>query len=370
MLDNYLVKTFFGLEGVLAQEIRAMGGLDVKEENRAVSCKGDLELCYRLNHQCRTAIAVLRPLVRGTVRNEDEVYQLVQSVKWYEWFEIKKTFSVRVVCYSDLFRNSHFLTLKSKDAIVDQFREKYKRRPSVSKVGDVKIDVFIKNDKCIISLDTSGASLFKRGYRLKTGEAPINEVLAAGIIRLSEWQPGQSLIDPMCGAGTIPIEAALMSKHIAPHFLRSDFSLIHLSDFNSRIWQKVTDNEQEPQASEIHIAGCDHDAQVLRIARNNARNAGIQEIEWRSKDFFQLVPKMDPGILLFNPPYDERLPLDDAIAFYKRIGDQLKQNWAGWQAFMISSHLQAIKHVGLKPSKRIPLYNGALECRLVKFELY
>ncbi len=199
MTDTFLVKTFFGLESVLAAEVLALGGLDVKEENRAVSCRGDLELCYRLNYHCRTAISVLRPVVEGLIRNEEDLYQLVQSVNWYEWFDIKKTFVVRVVCYSDLFRNSHFLALKSKDAIVDQFRDKFKRRPSISKEADIKIDVFIKNDKCIISLDTSGASLFKRGYRLKTGEAPINEVLAAGLIRLSGWQPNQSLVDPMCG---------------------------------------------------------------------------------------------------------------------------------------------------------------------------
>ena len=369
-MTAYIVKTFHGLEHILAQEIQALGGRNVRAENRAVSCLGDLKFGYRLNYLAHTAISVLRPIKTGKIRSEQDLYALVSSVKWYDIFDVRKTILVRVVCYSDLFSNSHYLTLKAKDAIVDQFRDKFHRRPSIDKNPDIKIDLFIKNDRCTISLDLSGSPLFKRGYRMKTGDAPLNEVLAAGMIRLTGWNPQQPLIDPMCGAGTIPIEAHLFASGRSPHFLRQAFSLQHLNDFDRRLWNLVKEEVSEISGEAPTILGADKDAGVLRMARSNARNAGITQIKWRSKDFFTMKRPEESGLLIFNPPYDERIKLPDAIHFYQQIGDHLKRNWTGWQAFILSAHHQAIKHIGLKPAKKLTLFNGPLECRFLGFELY
>jgi putative N6-adenine-specific DNA methylase len=370
-LRTYVVKTLFGLEEVLAEEIRQLGGIDVQVENRAVSVRGDLGFGYKLNYQCRTALSVLAPVVSGRVRNEQHLYDLIRQVQWHEFFSLEKTFIIDVVCYSDFFRNSHFLAQKCKDAIVDQFRDKFGRRPSVSKEGDVGINVFIKGEDCVVSLDTSGASLFKRGYRKETGPAPINEVLAAGLISLSGWDRKIPLVDPMCGSGTIVLEAAMLALGIPPQFRRQDFAFIHLLDFDEKRWQQIKE-EARPRPRDVApvIIGRDINRHFLNLAKANAAGIGMEHILWEKGDFFNYRPQAKTGMLLFNPPYDARMPVRDAIDFYTRIGDHLKKHFSGWQAWIISSHLQAIKHVGLKPSRKIPLYNGPLECRFVQFEMY
>ncbi|NND35435.1 MAG: class I SAM-dependent RNA methyltransferase [Saprospiraceae bacterium] len=368
---RFLVKTLFGLESVLADEIRSLGGSQVEEHNRAVSTVGDMDLCYSLNYQCRTALAVLMPLHEGTVPDEQALYDLVKQVPWWEYFSLDKTFIIDVVSYADQFTNSHFLALKCKDAIVDQFREKYNRRPSISKGADIKINVFIKGDHCIISLDTSGDSLFKRGYRLQTGRAPINEVLAAGLIYLSGWDQKTPLVDPMCGSGTIIMEAALMSSRVAPQKGRDHFSFMHLNSFERDRWMQIREKAHDAELSNTpSLIGRDLDRHTLNLAKSNAANAMITSIKWEKGDFFNYRPQSKNGVMIFNPPYDERMPLQDAITFYKQIGDVLKTHFTGWEAWIISSHLQAVKRVGLKPSRRIPLFNGPLECRFVHFEMY
>jgi putative N6-adenine-specific DNA methylase len=370
-LRSYLVKTLFGLEEVLADEIRNLGGTEIVVENRAVSVKGDLSFGYKLNYLCRTALSVLTPLISGKIKNEQQLYQLVRSVQWYDWFSVEKTFVIDVICYSDLFSNSLFLAQKSKDAIVDQFRDKYNRRPSIDKDGDIRINIFIKGEDCIISLDTSGATLFKRGYRQETGPAPINEVLAAGMICLSGWDRKEPFVDPMCGSGTIVMEAALMAMGIPPQFWRKDFALKHQSDFNSKIWEQVVEEARpRPMTLAPILIGRDINRHYLNLAKANAASVGIDNILWERGDFFSYPPQSKTGILLFNPPYDDRMPVKDAIDFYSRIGDHLKKHFSGWQAWIISAHLQAIKRVGLKPSRKITLFNGPLECRFVQFELY
>ena len=368
---NFLVKTLFGLEPVLADEIRQLGGSNIELHNRAVSTDGTMDFCYKLNYQCRTALAVLMPIHEGKVPDEDALYDLVKQVPWWEHFGLDKTFIVDVVSYADQFVNSHFLALKCKDAIVDQFREKYSRRPSISKGADIKVNVFIKGDHAIISLDTSGASLFKRGYRLQTGRAPINEVLAAGLIFLSGWDRKIPLVDPMCGSGTIIMEAALMSANIAPQKGRDRFSFMHLNSFNRDIWMETRQlaHDSEVPSSSILI-GRDINRHTLNLAKSNAANAMIDGIKWEKGDFFKYRPQSKNGLMIFNPPYDKRMSIDDATVFYKEIGDLLKTYFSGWEAWIISSHLQAVKRVGLKPSRRIPLYNGPLECRFVHFKMY
>ncbi len=369
--QEIVCKTFHGLEQVLAGELEQLGAEEVKVGNRVTTCAGNQALVYRINLQARTALSVLVPIRTGVTKNESQLYELVRSIQWDQIFTIRKTFMIDMVCYSPLFRNSHFLTLKCKDAIVDQFRDKYGKRPSVSKSPDVKINVLIRGEECTISLDTSGASLFKRGYRLHRGLAPINEVLAAGLIHLTGWRGQKPLVDPMTGSGTIPIEARLMADAIAPTFVREDFSLLHYRSFDAGIWKR--EKSKVPSAaypSGSEIVGMDIDRTVLRKARANAGHAGLDGITWKRKDFFEWRPKGPPGVLLFNPPYDERMALSDAVDYYASIGDQLKRHCTGWEAWIISSHLQAIKRVGLRPASKTTLFNGPLECRLVKFELY
>lgn len=359
------------MESILADEVRNLGGSEVKVENRAVSTQGDSGLGYRLNYLCRTALSILTPIGQGQIRNESQLYELIYSIRWFDIFSIDKTFFIDVVCYSDLFRNSHFLAQKCKDAIVDQFRDRYSRRPSIDKEGNVKINVFIKGDFAIVSLDLSGAPLFKRGYRLETGPAPINEVLAAGLIKLSEWDQKIPFVDPMCGSGTIVMEAALLSRNIPAQYWRHDFAFTHLNDFDPKLWTEIKDQARPKVQKETPVLiGRDINRHFLNLAKANAQKAGIEGILWEKGDFFKYVPQSKSGMLLFNPPYDARLSLKDSVDFYSQIGDHLKTSFSGWQAWIISSHLQAVKRVGLKPTKKIPLFNGPLDCRFVQFELY
>ncbi len=371
MAFKYLLKTLHGLEEVLAEEVRSMGGAEVKVERRAVSCEGDLALGYRMNLEVRTALCVLRPIKVGRTPNESRLYDLVRSIYWDQIFDVEKTFLIDMICYSDRFRNSHFLALKSKDAIVDQFRDRYGKRPSISKEPDVKINIFIKDDWCIISLDTSGASLFKRGYRYQRGSAPINEVLAAGLLKLSGWKPEIPLVDPMCGSGTFLMEAALMARQQPAQLYRRHFAFMHLNDFDEELWTRVlADARSKSRENATPMLGMDKNLRMLEVARSNATRAQQRSIDWMQQDFFTWKPQGTPGIMIFNPPYDERISLEDAIEFYQAIGDHLKQHCQGWKAWMISSHLKALKRVGLRPIRRIPVFNGPLDCRFIGFDLY
>ncbi len=369
--DLYVIKTFQGLEDVLAEEVQLLGGKNVRKGNRVVTCFGDQALGYRLNYELRTGLSVLTPLKSGRTPNEHAVYDLFRSIQWDRVFRINKTFLIDMVCYSDRFRNTHFLALKCKDAIVDQFREKYGRRPSISKCPDVKINVFIKDADCKISLDLSGASLFKRDYRYTRGIAPINEVLAAGLIKLAGWDEVSPFVDPMCGSGTFVMEAAMMARRQPAQFYRKNFSLMHLNNFSQNLWEKVVD-EANSRIQDQHnsIIGRDRDPEVLKKAEMNAVRAMQKGIRFEQGDFFNWQPDDPPGVMIMNPPYDQRIDLEDAIAFYKDIGDHFKQHCKGWKAWIISSHLKALKRVGLKPIRRIPVHNGPLDCRLVGFDLY
>ncbi len=369
--QSFTAKTMQGLEEVLAKELEDLGARGIEIGNRAVTFQGNQKLAYKAILGARTALTVLSPINGGVVRNEDDLYQLVQETEWFSIFDVKKTIYVNMVCYSTLFRNTHYLALRVKDAIVDQFRAKVHRRPSVSKTPDVKIDIFIRQDQCTISLDLVGRPLFKRGYRLERGSAPLNEVLAAGLLHLLGWDASQPLVDPMCGSGTIPIEAYLMAQNIHPQFLRDDFSFQHLQNYRNKLFRETKEELRSLERNAaVKISGFDIDAKMVRRARGNALNCGLQHISWKKKDFFSWVPKGPPGVVLFNPPYDERLSLEDATAFYTDIGDHLKGHFAGWKAFVISSHLQAIKRIGLRPFIKKTLYNGPLECRWVGFDLY
>ena len=370
-MSRILVKTFQGLEAVLAQEIIALGGREIEVGNRAVHCKGDLRFEYRVNYESRTALSVLRPITAGRIFNEKHLYDLVYAIPWYKLFSINKTILVEAVCFSENFKHSHFVALKSKDAIVDQFRDRYRKRPSISKSPDIRVNIFIKGDQCTVSLNTSGDPLFKRGYRLKTGDAPLNEVLAAGLIKLSGWDQQTPLVDPMCGSGTLAIEAGMLATQKPAQQGRDHFSFQHFKDFDNSLWKQVK-KEADDRESDWKgvIRGMDRDEGILRSARQNALNAGLRCIKFRSGDFFNWTPSGTPGMIIMNPPYDVRMPVQDTINFYAQIGSHFKTHTQGWKAFLISSHLQAIKRIGLKPGLKKTVFNGPLECRFVGFDLF
>ena len=366
-----LVKTFHGLEQVLADELAELGATEIKTKRRAVACEGDLETIYRINYNSRCALGVLWQVGKGKIRDEKSLYDLMQTITWHEYFKVDRTIRMDLVCFSDLFNNTLYLSQLCKDAVVDQFRDRFGRRPNVSKTPNVRINVFISGRDCIISLDTSGAALFRRGYRYHTGEAPINEVLAAGLIRLTGWNYDKPLVDPMCGSGTIPLEAAQMANKVpAQYFREEDFSLEHYENFDFKLWKDVKVKADEQIREHNIVSGMDLDNSVLRLARKNAIAADLADMKWKKMDFLKWKPDGEPGILLFNPPYDERLEIDDVQDYYSKIGDQLKQSCQGWEAWIITGHLEGSKAIGLRPAEKMTMFNGPLECRFLKFELY
>ena len=370
---DIIIKTLFGLEGILAQEVTNCGGEEVQAINRAVICKGDLSLMYSLNVHLRTAIRVLKPIKKCKVRNEQELYDEVKKIKWFKFLTTADTLVVQAAVSGERFTHSKYVALKSKDAIVDQFRENTGRRPSVdTREPDLQINVHIAGDQCTISLDSTGQPLGKRGYRTEKNAAPLSETLAAGMILLSNWNMETTFLDPMCGSGTIPIEAALLLKNEAPG-LRRKFNFQKWRDFDPRTWRQVISEAKKTQTrtTEIKIIGRDKDPATLKIARENARRAGVLDmIEFSHSDILQTEGEEAYHILI-NPPYGIRLEEEEEMKeFYSEVGSHLKHKYEGSDAWILSSNMAAIKRIGLKPSKKIVLFNGALECKFQKFELY
>jgi putative N6-adenine-specific DNA methylase len=372
--QNYIAKTTFGLEEILAQELKDLGAIDIKIQNRAVAFSGDKELLYKVNYCSRTALRVFLPLVSATVLNETQLYDLVKSIAWEDYLDVDGTLAVDSTVHSETFNHSQYVALKTKDAIVDRFREKYDRRPSVDvSTPDLRIHVHIDRETCSISLDSSGEPLFKRGYRVATNEAPLNEVLAAGLIYLSNWNRNSNFIDGMCGSGTILIEAAMFALNIPPQIKREHFGFLTWNDFDVTLWKKVkldAINNQRP--FKFQILGSDLISANVRLAQENIANAGLEQyISVRQNDFLTSVPPEGGGILVMNPPYGERMSDQEFVeTLYKQVGDTLKKSYAGFEAWMISSNREALKKVGLKPSRKIVVFNGSLECRFQNFSLY
>lgn len=368
-----IAKTFAGLEEVLAQELRNLGAQEVVLLKRGVQFEGDTQLLYQANLELRTALRILVPIKTFHANHENILYRKVRQVDWSNYLGLQNTFAIDAVTHSPHFKHSKYVALKSKDAIVDQFRHKLGKRPNVdTKNPDLRIHIHINQNKGTVLLDSSGEPLYKRGYRQDTLAAPINEVLAAGILLLSGWQGDKPLIDPMCGSGTIPIEAALLATQTPPLIFRQQFGFMKWKDFDANLWQKVN----EVARAKIHhtappIFGYDKDFKAIRVSQYNAIAAKVDgKIQFERKSFESLIPTTQNGLLLSNPPYDERLNKGNINALYKTIGDQLKKHFAGFEAWIISSNMEAFKHVGLRPSKKIPLFNGPLECKLQKYELY
>jgi putative N6-adenine-specific DNA methylase len=368
-----VAKTMQGLEPVLYKELLRIGARDIEEHNRAVSFVGDKGTMYKANFLLRTALRILLPVTEFHAKNEQEFYDGIMAIDWSQWIDEKNTIAIDTTLSSEIFTHSFFMSQKAKDAIADQFRNKTGARPSVdTEQPDLRVNLHIYQDKITVSLDSSGSSLHKRGYRNDTGRAPLNEVLAAGMIQLTGWEGRTRLIDPMCGSGTIPIEAALLAANIPSGYFREYFAFLKWRDFDAELWEKITEGavnriNNDPQ----EIIGIEISSNTLKKARENIHLAKVDDlVKTYNMDFHEWDPPQGSGTLIMNPPYGERMDKDDISTFYKAIGDTLKKKYAGYSAWIMSSNPEGFKSVGLKPTRRIHLFNGPLECRFMKFEMY
>ena len=367
-----IATTIFGLEEILASELREIGATDVELLNRAVRFKGDKAMLYKSNLLLRTAVKILKPIHSFFAANEQQLYDNIKKIDWSEYFSYNNTFAIDGATHSDIFNHSKYVALKSKDAIADQFREKYGIRPSVDPANpDMRINVHINDKSVIVSLDSSGSSLGKRNYRLAQSEAPISEVLAAGIILLSQWDKKCDFIDPMCGSGTFPIEAALIANNI-PSGRNRKFGFEKWNDFDEEIWNKIIDEANSKIIhADVKIFAKDSDNYIVDMAIENAKRAGVDNlINFECVDFFHTTHTEGKGIVIINPPYGERLQVNEITTFYDDMGSRLKHFYQGCDAWIISANYEALKHFGLRTSRKIKLFNGPLECRLQKYELY
>ncbi len=366
--------TMAGLEGVLAEELRLLGAKEVKEGVRNVSFRGDKGFMYKANIALRTAIRILKPIKRSKIFDEEDLYEAIQRVKWERFIKIDQTFAIAAAVHSkNLTSNSHYISLKSKDAIADYFVRKYDKRPDVDvKHPDIKIHIHIDKDWLTVSLDSSGDSLHKRGYRSATNIAPINEVLAAGLLMLSGYRGEENFIDPMCGSGTILIEAAMIANKIPANINRKYFGFESWNDYDEDLYFVIQDSLlKKITSSHFKIMGFDKAPSAVKKAKQNIINANLDEfVGVHHVNFFNSKKEVfGKTTILFNPPYGERLNID-AAEFYRKIGDTLKHNYPNSTAWLITSDIKALKSVGLRTSRRIPVKNGDLDCRFVKYELY
>ena len=343
--------SFFGLENVLAEELKELDAENIVIRNRAVSFNADNELLYKANTQLRTALRILKPIATFTARDQYALYKNIKQIKWEEHINLYNTFIIKPVVFSQHFKHSKFAAQKSKDAIVDRFREHFNQRPSVSlENADIPINLHISGDKVTVSLDSSGAPLNQRGYRQSGGEAPLNEVLAAGMIKLSNWDKKSTFIDPMCGSGTILIEAAMMALNIPPNLNRKNFPFMKWKDFDNKLWKEVVNNAKtsilSPEQNKIKIIGSDINVEQLEITQRNVLKAGLNKIiKLRNKSFNDFVVPGNKGKVIFNPPYGERLRLKQIEAFYSEMGSILKRKWAGYDAWILSCNDFANKSI-------------------------
>ena len=366
-----IAKTLFGLEEVLEKELRNLGAMRIKRGVRMVSFEGDLGFMYKANMMLRTAIRILVPIHSFRARNEVDLYDGIYQMDWSKHLTAHDTIAVHGTIASQYFNHSQYVALKTKDAIVDQIRDKTGRRPDVdTKHPDLRISVHINDQTVDVSLDSSGEPLYKRGYRDKTNIAPINEALAAGLILLSNWDQRSQFIDPMCGSGTIAIEAAMIAANIAPNLNRPEFGFEKWPNYDNALFEQIQESVlKKMREFEGPIIARDADGYTVEKAKENIKNANLSDFITVEKGDFFRDHQSAQAFLMFNPPYDERIEVDTE-AFYKNIGDALKQRYAGSTAWMITGNLEALKYVGLRPSRKIKLYNGKLEAKLVKYEMY
>ena len=367
-----IAKTFQGLEEVLAKELTELGASNIEVGRRMVAFTGDKEMMYRANFCLRTAIRILKPIKHFEAKNADEVYEAIKAIAWEDFLDKDKSFAVDAVVFSNEFRHSKFVAYKVKDAIVDYFREKTGERPSVRiNHPDVALNIHIAEDKCTLSLDSSGESLHRRGYRQEAVEAPLNEVLAAGMILMTGWKGECDLIDPMCGSGTIPIEAALIARNIAPGVFRKEFAFEKWNDFDQELFDRIYNDDSQEREFTHKIFGYDNNPKANEIATHNVKAAGLsKEIILKIQPFQQFEQPKEKSIIITNPPYGERISTNDLLGLYQMIGERLKHSFTGNDAWVLSYREECFDQIGLKPSIKIPLFNGSLECEFRKYQLF
>lgn len=367
-----VAKTFAGLEDVLAQELQELGAQYVKKLNRAVSFVGDKAMMYKANYFLRTALCILKPIAEFDAKDEDTLYKEIGRINWSRYMNVEDTLAVTSTTFSNTFTHSKYVSLKTKDAIVDQFRRRTGKRPNVDTENpDLRIEIHIAQNRVTVLLNSSGEPLFKRGYRQASVKAPINEVLAAGMILLSGWNCDSDFLDPMCGSGTLLIEAAMIAYGIAPGTYRQKFAFEKWSDFEPDLFASITEDCPDVPDFKYTICGSDINPGAVKAAEANIKSAFLgKKINVELKNFFDLRPKTAIGTIITNPPYGERLQPDDLRIFYQKIGDKLKLDFNGYEAWLIGSNQDFMKYIGLRPEKKIKLYNGALECSFRKFTLY
>lgn len=375
MENNFkmVAKTFFGFEEILAKELQLLGAQEVEPGIRMVGFKGDKGFMYKANLALRTALKILKPIYYFKANSEDTLYRGIMSMDWSKYMNSNQTFVIDTTVHSDYFKHSQYVSQKCKDAIVDQFRNKTGQRPSIDKdYPDLRINIHIDKDQVSVALDTSGASLHQRGYKTATNIAPINEVLAAGMLLLSGWDGRSDFLDPMCGSGTILAEAAMIACNIPANINRKEFAFEKWNDWDNDLFDMIVDSLLK-KVREFHytIKGYDKAPSAVLKSKDNIKNANLDEyITVQERNFFDTEKETSgPLHMLFNPPYGERLDIE-MERFYREIGDTLKQNYPGTHAWFITANLEALKFVGLKPSRKIKLFNGSLEARLVKYEMY
>ena len=367
-----IAKTFMGLEPVLAKELTQLGANDVQIGRRMVSFKGDKELLYRANFQLHTAIRILKPIKHFKALSADDVYEGVKDIDWSEYIGSDKTFAVDSVVFSEEFRHSKFVAYKVKDAIVDQFREKTGQRPNISITNpDIRLHIHIAEDQCTLCLDSSGESLHRRGYRQESVEAPLNEVLAAGMILMTGWHGETDFIDPMCGSGTLLIEAALIARNMAPGLFRKEFAFEKWPDFDRDLFDEIYNDDSQEREFNHHIYGYDVDIKAVNTAILNIKAAGLSsDITVKECDFKDFKHPKEKSIIVTNPPYGERISTPDLLGTYKMIGERLKHEFTGNEAWILSYREECFAQIGLKPSIKIPLFNGSLECEFRKYQMF
>jgi putative N6-adenine-specific DNA methylase len=365
--------TLFGLEEVLAKELEKLGARDIKPMKRAIGFVGDKGFMYKANYWLRTALRILKPIASFTVSDDKNLYDRIKTIEWNKYLTENDLLAVSASLSTDIFNHTQYISQKTKDAVVDQFRERTGKRPSVDLDNPtVRIHIHVEGNVCTVSLDSSGQPLFKRGYRTEVNLAPLNESLAAGMIMLSGWEPHRTFIDPMCGAGTLCIEAALIACNIPPGYFRDSFGFQKWNDYDAELFNTITESAlKKVNNKTFTILGSDISETVVRKAKQNVINAKMEDVvKITTVAFEDLTPPEGNGVVIFNPPYGERLNQDDVNVLYKSIGDTLKKKYAGYTAWLISSNREAVNKIGLHGTRKISLFNGALECKFLKYEMY
>ena len=372
-----VAKTMVNLEEVLADELRELGAENVTPTNRAVEFEGDMRLLYRANYCCRTALAILKPFAEFDADDDQQLYEQVYKIRWEKIMDIDATFMIDSTTSGEVFTHSYYAALKTKDAIVDRFRRNFGKRPSIDTENpDYKFNLHIRDNHVTLLMNSSGDSLHKRGYRQGVGVAPINEVLAAGLLKLAGWKCDCNFYDPMCGSGTLLIEAAMMTNNIPAQYYRGNrFGFMRWKEFNLGEWKSVKNEEDRKIGSidfEGEIWGNDIDPQVIDQCEKNLEYTKLHhDVMLHIGSFEDQDPPEGKTLIVTNPPYGERIKVEDLNAMYQKLGDTFKQRYGkDCQVWLITSDFEAMKHIGLHPSKKIPVQNGSLDCRFLKFELY